>query len=97
MESIEFNERKIEYSLIRKNVKNIFYINGPETLPAPLSKTQEEEVFLMLETDEENARRILITHNLRLVVYIAKKFERKCWKWITKICLKNSTREESCC
>ncbi len=58
-----------------KNVKNIFYINGPETLPAPLSKTQEEEVFLMLETDEENARRILITHNLRLVVYIAKKFE----------------------
>lgn len=55
--------------------KNIFYINGPETLPAPLSKTQEEEVFLMLETDEENARRILITHNLRLVVYIAKKFE----------------------
>lgn len=55
--------------------KSIFYINGPETLPAPLSKTQEEEVFLMLETDEENARRILITHNLRLVVYIAKKFE----------------------
>lgn len=61
--------------ILRKNVKNIFYINGPETLPAPLSKTQEEEVFLMLETDEENARRILITHNLRLVVYIAKKFE----------------------
>lgn len=61
--------------ILRKNVKNIFYINGPETLPAPLSKTQEEEVFMMLETDEENARRILITHNLRLVVYIAKKFE----------------------
>ena len=61
--------------ILRKNVKNIFYINGPETLPAPLSKAQEEEVFLMLETDEENARRILITHNLRLVVYIAKKFE----------------------
>lgn len=58
-----------------KAAKNIFYINGPETLPAPLSKTQEEEVFLMLETDEDNARRILITHNLRLVVYIAKKFE----------------------
>ncbi len=69
---IKFIWQKI---MLRKNVKNIFYINGPETLPAPLSKTQEEEVFLMLETDEENARRILITHNLRLVVYIAKKFE----------------------
>lgn len=58
-----------------KKGSSIFYINGPDTLPAPLSKTQEEEVFLMLETDEENARSILITHNLRLVVYIAKKFE----------------------
>lgn len=58
-----------------KKAKDIFYINGPETLPAPLSKAQEEEVFLMLETDAENARSILITHNLRLVVYIAKKFE----------------------
>lgn len=58
-----------------KKTKDIFYINGPETLPAPLSKAQEEEVFLMLETDAENARSILITHNLRLVVYIAKKFE----------------------
>ncbi|MCX4256026.1 MAG: RNA polymerase sporulation sigma factor SigE [Oscillospiraceae bacterium] len=72
MNKIKFIWQKI---MLRKNVKNIFYINGPETLPAPLSKTQEEEVFLMLETDEENARRILITHNLRLVVYIAKKFE----------------------
>ncbi len=54
---------------------DVFYINGPETLPAPLTKEQEEKVFLMLETDAENARSILITHNLRLVVYIAKKFE----------------------
>lgn len=65
----------VKLFLFRKKAKNIFYINGPETLPAPLSKAQEEEIFLMLETDEENARRILITHNLRLVVYIAKKFE----------------------
>ncbi|MDE6764555.1 MAG: RNA polymerase sporulation sigma factor SigE [Oscillospiraceae bacterium] len=65
----------IKRFLFRKKAENIFYINGPETLPAPLSKAQEEEIFLMLETDEENARRILITHNLRLVVYIAKKFE----------------------
>lgn len=65
----------VKLFLFRKRAENIFYINGPETLPAPLSKAQEEEIFLMLETDEENARRILITHNLRLVVYIAKKFE----------------------
>ncbi|MBD5139745.1 MAG: RNA polymerase sporulation sigma factor SigE [Ruminococcus sp.] len=65
----------IKRIIFGKSCGKIFYINGPETLPAPLSRTQEEEVFLMLETDEENARRILITHNLRLVVYIAKKFE----------------------
>ena len=58
-----------------KRAGDVFYINGPETLPPPLSKAQEEEAFLMLETDEERARQILITHNLRLVVYIAKKFE----------------------
>ena len=58
-----------------KRAGDVFYINGPETLPPPLSKEQEEETFLMLETDEDKARQILITHNLRLVVYIAKKFE----------------------
>ena len=58
-----------------KRAGEVFYINGPETLPPPLSKEQEEETFLMLETDEDQARQILITHNLRLVVYIAKKFE----------------------
>ena len=45
-----------------------YYINGPETLPPPLSKEQEALVFAGLE---------LIVHNLRLVVYIAKKFESK--------------------
>lgn len=61
--------------IFRKNAENIFYINGPETLPAPLSRTQEEEAFQLLEINEEKARQTLITHNLRLVVYIAKKFE----------------------
>lgn len=72
-----FNQltERIKYLLFKKKVGDIFYINGPETLPAPLSKAQEEEAFRMLEIDEEQARQILITHNLRLVVYIAKKFE----------------------
>ena len=65
----------VSFWLLRKKVKDIFYINGPETLPAPLTRTQEEETFHLLEIDEERARQTLITHNLRLVVYIAKKFE----------------------
>ena len=51
------------------------YINGPETLPPPLTKEQEKEVFSQLATNGDRAREMLIVHNLRLVVYIAKKFE----------------------
>ncbi len=54
--------------------KGIFYINGPETLPAPLTREEENEVLSRLEYDE-GARQILIERNLRLVVYIAKRFE----------------------
>lgn len=53
----------------------IFYINGSETLPPPLTKPQEEEAFAMLLSDAKAGRERLIVHNLRLVVYIAKKFE----------------------
>ena len=51
-----------------------FYINGPDTLPPPLAPEEEAEVIGSLETDPD-ARRVLIEHNLRLVVYIARKFE----------------------
>ena len=53
----------------------VHYINGSETLPPPLSHDEEEKVFKLLETDFQTARDTLIVHNLRLVVYIAKKFE----------------------
>ncbi|WP_440300313.1 RNA polymerase sporulation sigma factor SigE [Huintestinicola butyrica] len=53
----------------------VFYINSPETLPPPLTKEQEEQAFAMLMTDDPKGREKLIVHNLRLVVYIAKKFE----------------------
>ena len=54
----------------------VYYINGSDTLPAPLSKEAEAEAFARLGTgDAESARQTLIVHNLRLVVYIAKKFE----------------------
>lgn len=51
------------------------YIGGPETLPPPLTLDEESEVIGRLERDSESARKTLIEHNLRLVVFIAKKFE----------------------
>lgn len=56
-------------------VNFIHYINGSQTLPAPLSKEEEEQIFERLKKNDPGARDALITHNLRLVVYIAKKFE----------------------
>ncbi len=53
----------------------IHYINGPDVLPAPLSAEEEQRVFRRLEEKDPWARQTLITHNLRLVVYIAKKFD----------------------
>ena len=55
----------------------VFYVGGAENLPAPLESDREAEIIdeLMVEEKRENARKILIEHNLRLVVYIAKKFE----------------------
>lgn len=59
---------------LRKRLGGVYYINGSEMLPPPLSREEEAEVILRLHVDE-NARQILIEHNLRLVVYIAKRFE----------------------
>lgn len=51
------------------------YINGPDTLPPPLTGEKEHECLEKLESGDTKARELLIVHNLRLVVYIAKKFE----------------------
>lgn len=55
--------------------RGVYYINGPEALPAPLSAQEEKVVFEGLAQGKQSCRDLLITHNLRLVVYIAKKFE----------------------
>lgn len=55
--------------------EEIFYVNGPENLPPPLSKQEEADIMNRIEQGDESAREPLIVHNLRLVVYIAKKFE----------------------
>ena len=60
----------------RKSIRDeVFYINGSDTLPPPLTKEEEAEAFSLLEKKSPKARETLIVHNLRLVVYIAKKFE----------------------
>lgn len=55
--------------------KSIFYIAGSQTLPPPLPSDEEEIMLKRLEENDFEARQVLVEHNLRLVVYIAKKFE----------------------
>lgn len=55
--------------------EDCYYINGPETLPPPLTKAEEAEIIQRIVNGDEKEREKLIVHNLRLVVYIAKKFE----------------------
>ena len=52
-----------------------FYIGGSQTLPPPLDSKEEAEVLKRLEINDKEAKKILVERNLRLVVYIAKKFE----------------------
>ena len=55
--------------------KAAYYINGPDNLPPPLTKEEEDGAFARREVGDLSARQELIEHNLRLVVYIARKFE----------------------
>ncbi len=68
-----FRKIKSKLYFIRFRNKGVFYINGSDTLPPPL--TSEEEEALIERIEGEEARVTLIEHNLRLVVYIAKRFE----------------------
>ncbi len=54
----------------------VYYINGPERLLPPLTADEEKIVFAGLKNGEQSSRELLIVHNLRLVVYIAKKFDQ---------------------
>ena len=80
---LEFLKRKINTACARYLNENneieylpIFYIAGSQTLPPPLPPEEEEEYIKKLaEENNLEARQILVERNLRLVVYIAKKFE----------------------
>ena len=55
--------------------ESVHYVNGTDVLPPPLTLEEERAVLARLEAGDESARDTLITRNLRLVVYIARKFE----------------------
>ncbi|KHE67725.1 RNA polymerase sporulation sigma factor SigE, partial [Halobacillus sp. BBL2006] len=64
-------------ALIKLGIKQdeIYYIGGSEALPPPLSREEEKELLELLPKGDKAARAMLIERNLRLVVYIARKFE----------------------
>ena len=66
--------RRIRAFLLGQESGEVYYINGPDTLPQPLSAKEEAAAIERLGADED-AKTLLIEHNLRLVVYIAKRFE----------------------
>ena len=55
--------------------ESVFYVGGNDDLPAPLSPEEEENAIAKLMEGDTQAKNLLVEHNLRLVVYIAKKFE----------------------
>lgn len=55
--------------------ESLFYIGGSDILPPPLKGQQEQDALTAMEQGSEEAKQLLIEHNLRLVVYIARRFE----------------------
>ena len=61
--------------LLRLHAPGVHYVGGSDTLPPPLPKAEEEAAIKALSEGDEAAKQLLIEHNLRLVVYIARRFE----------------------
>ena len=66
--------KKILFRFLIKRF-DIDYINGADSLPPPLGAKEEQVAFELLKNGDKKGKELLIVHNLRLVVYIAKKFE----------------------
>lgn len=67
--------QKLLQFLTRKQPTFLYYIGGTDVLPPPLKGKEEEDALQSLEAGEESGRQLLVEHNLRLVVYIARRFE----------------------
>ena len=71
-----FFQKLWQFFFGKKESAGVFYVHGPDTLPEPLTPAEEQAaVKAAFEQFDRNAREMLISHNLRLVVYIARKFE----------------------
>ena len=56
-------------------VESIFYVGATDILPEPLSQEEEENLIILKDNGNNDAKEKLIEHNLRLVVFLAKKYE----------------------
>ena len=63
----------IDHGLLAR--RGIFYIGGSDTLPPPLERAEEAALIARMDAGDESVRRTLIERNLRLVAYIARRFE----------------------
>ena len=68
-----FKEWLVRHGLLAR--EGVHYIGGSDTLPPPFSREEEAEMIERLDAGEESVRQALIEHNLRLVAYIARRFE----------------------
>ena len=66
---------RIKEHFLKEKAGDLLYVNGHENLPAPLTKEKEEAILKKIEEGDFSKRELLVVHNLRLVVYIARKFE----------------------
>jgi len=62
-------------SIFGLEAREVFYVGGNVTLPPPLTREEEERALAALEAGDDDARRLLIERNLRLVIFISKRFE----------------------
>lgn len=69
------NELLFKLGLNKFHKKNLYYAGGSDALPPPLTKEEEESLVKMLIDGDQSVRETLIERNIRLVVYIARKFE----------------------
>ncbi len=75
MENIIDLIKRLKLKLLGFGKGELYYINSPQMLPPPLSKEEEQAIIDRLQQGDIKSRDKLVEHNLRLVVYIAKKFE----------------------